>query len=71
MDVKHFNEFLIDLQTTDFPEVIQQIKEKLFLRKDIEQITEFIKQLKETAMNTVEKTTETIENALKNYFEKL
>ena len=48
MDVKHFNEFLIDLQTKDFSEVIQQIKEQLSLRKDmsatdIEKITEFIK----------------------------
>ena len=76
MDVKHFNEFLIDLQTKDFSEVIQQIKEQLFLRKDmsatdIEKITEFLKHLKENGMNTVEKTTETIENLLKNYLEKL
>ena len=76
MDVKHFNEFLIDLQTKDFSEVIQQIKEQLFLRKDmsatdIEKITEFLKHLKENGMNTVEKTTETIENVFKSYLEKL
>ena len=76
MDVKHFNEFLIDLQTKDFSEVIQQIKEQLSLRKDmsatdIENITEFIKHLKGHGMNTMEKTTETLENAVKNYLERL
>ena len=76
MDVKHFNEFLIDLQTKDFSEVIQQIKEQLSLRKDmsatdIEKITAFIKHLKEHGMNTMEKTTETLENAVKNYLERL
>jgi flagellar motor component MotA len=70
MDVKHLNEFIIDLQTKDFSEVIQQIKEQVLLRKDmsasdIEKITEFLKHLKEHGMNTVEKTTETIENVLK------
>ena len=65
MGVKHFNGFLIDLQTKDLSEVIQHIKEQLSLRKDvsatdIEKITEFIKYLKEHGMNTMEKTTETI-----------
>jgi hypothetical protein len=76
MDVKHLNEFIIDLQTKDFSEVIQQIKEQVMLRKDmsasdIEKITDFLKHLKEHGMNTMEKTTETIENVLKNYLEKL
>ena len=76
MDVKHLNEFLIDLQTKDFSEVVQQIKEQVLLRKDmsasdIEKITEFIKHLKEQGMNTMEKTTETIENVFKNDLEKL
>jgi hypothetical protein len=69
MDVKH-------LQTKDFSEVIQQIKEQVLLRKDmsasdIEKITEFLKHLKEHGMSTMEKTTETIENVLKKYMEKL
>ena len=76
MDVKHLNEFIINLQTKDFSEVIQQIKEQLCLRKDmsatdIEKNTEFITNLKEHSMNTMEKTTETLENIVKNYLERL
>ena len=76
MDVKHFNEFLIGLESKDFSEVIQRIKEHLVLRKDMsapdmEKITEFLKHLGENSMNTMEKTTETLENIFKNYLEKL
>ena len=70
MDVKALNEILLELQSKDISEVIQHIKEQLFHGKDftateLEKITEYIKELKEHGIDTMEKTSVTIDNVLK------
>ena len=77
MDMKQFNEYLIDLKSKDISEVIAQLKEELIKRKgmmteiEMDRIVEYIKQMKSIGKETVEKSALTLDNVLKFYLEKL
>ena len=77
MDMKQFNEYLIDLKSKDISEVIAQLKEELIKRKgmmteiEMDRIVEYLKQMKSIGKETVEKSALTLDNVLKSYLEKL
>ena len=77
MDMKQFNEYLIDLKSKDISEVIAQLKEELIKRKgmmteiEMNRIVEYLKQMKSIGKETVEKSALTLDNVLKFYLEKL
>ena len=77
MDMKQFNEYLIDLKSKDISEVIAQLKEELIKRKgmmteiEMNRIVEYLKQMKSIGKETVEKSALTLDNVLKSYLEKL
>ena len=77
MDMKQFNEYLIDLKSKDISEVIAQLKEELIKRKgmmteiEMDRIVEYIKHMKSIGKETVEKSALTLDNVLKFYLEKL
>ena len=77
MDMKQFNEYLIDLKSKDISEVIAQLKEELIKRKgmmteiEMDRIVEYLKQMKSIGKETVEKSALTLDNVLKFYLEKL